>query len=128
MALDDLRNLVALDLFEPNDLLTLSSAKYQKGTRLAGVGWSRHWFRSGVTALATHHETLLKAMQAVQAANPDYVFYLLAGHTAAQPDTRTTRHRRLWKSLASSGLAISPNRQSSGECQPDREDGLRFFG
>ncbi|MCA8936963.1 MAG: hypothetical protein KDB68_12255, partial [Planctomycetes bacterium] len=25
-------------------------------------------------------------------------------------------------------LAISPNRQSSGECQPDREDGLRFFG
>jgi hypothetical protein len=56
-----------------------------------------------------------------------YALWLLSGHTAWQPDSRITRHRKLWASLKARGLVV-PFGRDFGENVVEEDEGIRFFG
>ncbi len=56
-----------------------------------------------------------------------YLLWLLAAHTAWQPDSRISRHRKLWGSLKARGLPV-PDGRCMEEGLVETAQGLRFFG
>jgi len=58
---------------------------------------------------------------------PTYRFWLLAGHSAPQPDNRITRYYKLWKALSVRGINI-PAGEYLGEFIQEADNSLKFFG
>lgn len=75
----------------------------------------------------TRHESLGDAIERLLLVYPRLQTWLLAGHRIDQPDTRITRHLRLWSSLQRRGLEL-PTGQPIEERCVEGESGLRFFG
>jgi hypothetical protein len=84
-----------------NDVLTLA---IEPAMRMAAGVWTACVEDSLSTARINclHH-----ALRRLRSRWPDWVFCILAGHQALQPDNRITRHRGLWKSLVASGVDLS---------------------
>jgi len=57
---------------------------------------------------------------------PDHELYILACHTAVQPDSRVSRYRKLWSSLESAALKVVG--EDLGEWAVRDGDGVRWFG
>lgn len=54
-------------------------------------------------------------------------FWLLAGHSVWQPDSRISRYHKLWRSLEKRGLDVCIGRNTR-EAAVESNDGIRFFG
>ena len=116
------RVVVAKDVFADNEVFRLSRAVYPKPATLSGIAWLR---REPPTV--AHLNALTMAVVAVQQAFPAYSLLLLGAHTARQPTSLITRHRRLWKSLEARGVRI-PRGARTEEVALTDEGGTRWFG
>lgn len=76
---------------------------------------------------AARHESLKNSIERLLLVYPKLQTWLLVGHRTHQPDTRITRHLRLWKSLQKRGLDL-PTGQAMEEACVKSESGVRFFG
>lgn len=113
------RTVVALDASQPNDAFNLRS---QLGQPFAAVGWlfrepPREGHRLGFRALGISTRLVL----------PKHRLWLLAAHSAPQPNTATSRHRRIWGSLLARGINL-PGGARTQEFVSASEGGLRWAG
>jgi hypothetical protein len=89
------------DVFTENEVYLLSKHQHPNVSSLGGVGWLRREPPRNAHLTAMHLAAL-----ALGRARPDYRLLLLGSHTAAQPSTAATRHRRFWNSLKFRGFKI----------------------
>ena len=116
------RVLVAKDVFTDNEICILPRNAYPIALQLAGIAWLRK-----EVPIRAHAEALMEAVTVVKQSYSNHHFWLLGAHTAPQPDNRISRHRRLWKSLATRGINV-PAGVRSGEAVVVSESGIRWFG
>lgn len=119
----DLRVLRAADVFVDNDVLCLPLDRRAAEQPLAGAAW----LVCGAAPKDAHRRALSHAASLVITKLTGYVLWLLAGHTAWQPDSRVTRHRKLWGALKARHL-VAPFGRSTEEQLVETADGIRFFG
>ncbi|HOE31211.1 MAG TPA: hypothetical protein PKX48_14810 [Planctomycetota bacterium] len=113
------------DVFLPNDVICLKPRRRASRTQIAAAVW----VLAGERPVVAHLHAFRAATSTIVQRLPGYSFWLLAAHTAWQPDSRVYRYRNrtIWGSLKASGLAIPPGRVIE-EGLVEGENGLRFFG
>lgn len=111
------------NVFLENDVLWVPAGVRPLGFQLAGAAW----LITGARPQEAHLQSLGHAVPLVITRLADYEAWLLACHSAWQPDTRVTRHRKLWRSLEARGL-VTPSGRQVREGLVESVDGLRFFG
>lgn len=119
----DLREKYAPDAFAANDAVRLARAPEFHGQALA----AKAWIARGGVRRDVQRRALSAAASLIRASFGDGSLWLLAGHSAWQPSSRVTRHRKLWGSLTASGLVIPSGRDVGGGVR-EGPDGLRYFG
>lgn len=110
------------DVFIENAVLTLRGCDTERTSAIGAVTWSL----TGRPASTAHAVAARFAIGAIHAKLNRFAVYLLAGHTAVQPDTRIARHRGLWSSLSARGFPIVG--EDLGESILPAGTGLRCFG
>lgn len=113
----------APDVFVENDVLRIDAAGRPGDLHVAGAAW----LLLGEPPREAHRRSLNHAGSLVTTKLAGYALWLLAGHTAWQPDSRVPRYRRLWGSLGRGGLA-KPTGRDLGEGLIEGTEGIRFFG
>jgi hypothetical protein len=119
----DLQLRRAFDVLVDNDVLRVPSTPALVEQRLAAAAW----IAEGERPVDAHRRALDLAAGLVLTKLTGYALWLLVGHSAWQPDSRVTRHRRLWKSLEGSGLR-TPLGRHVDEGFIEAAEGLRYFG
>jgi hypothetical protein len=114
--------MIAADVFVDNDVFLLHRARYAVPSSLGAVGWL---FEE--RPRVAHQQAFVAAASAVTRVFPNHVLWLLAAHTALQPDTPIARHRKLWSSLRARHLVI-PTGTRSPEFVVSAQGGARWFG
>lgn len=118
----DLQIRRAADVYVNNDVLRVRPDATTAGLQLAGAAW----LASGDSPRRAHQRSLGCAVSLVVANLAGYTLWLIAGHSAWQPNSRIAQHRRFWGSLKAQGLA-KPFGRDSGEGLIETPDGVRFF-
>jgi hypothetical protein len=114
-------SLFAPDLFNANEVLNLRRTD-QDVANLAGLAWI-----FPLPPRAGHLQGSVAACTAVTRAVPGSRLWLLAGHTAVQPNSVVVRRRRLWMSLSTRGLSV-PSQARTEEFEVVAGSGRRWFG
>lgn len=116
------RVVAARDLFVDNDVFLLSRGQYPSTPALGGMAWLRR-----EPPGHAHLMALTTAVAAIKRALPTYRLSLLGAHTAPQPDSAVTRHRRLWKSFEARGVSI-PRGARTEEISAAERGGIKWRG
>jgi hypothetical protein len=113
--------IAAPDVFVDNDVYSLSRTQHPRLRALGGVAWLARQ-----SPAAAHLIAIEVAVSVVKRALHSYRLWLLAAHTAVQPNGVVARHNRLWKSLAAQGLEV-PGGLRVEEVSREEDGGRRWF-
>jgi Zn ribbon nucleic-acid-binding protein len=103
---------------------TVLSIAITPALRLSAVVWTTPVTDTVVNA-RVHCLKLALGVLAARLSNEEA--WLIAAHSAPQPDNRITRHNGLWKSLKKAGVVI-PQGDFLDECVLKSESTIRVFG
>ncbi|TFW34400.1 hypothetical protein [Massilia horti] len=110
------------DIFCRNDVLN-----FEKLTGANYVLGGATWLASSPSDIESMTFVSRFVYDVVQRNLSGYQFWLLIGTTALQPDTRITRHKKLWGALKSRGIEIIDGIDAQ-EVTHELDGGLKFFG
>src|SRR5690606_23471517 len=112
-----------LDLSVKNEVINLQDVDFPKDIVLAGATWHS----VGMPRAEAIRMILTFVLGRVRQRFTGYALWLLAGHTAWQPNTRIVRYHKLWGSFKKRGMDI-PVVAQQYETLLESEEGLKYFG
>ena len=111
------------DAFSDNEVLVLDRAAYGEQSQLMVAEWTA----AGPSTMACLQKVLAFVYEWFDRRLDNYDFWLLVGHSSWQSDTRIVRYRKIFNSLAASGINFEGIAERA-EAMVESEGKVKFFG